>query len=113
MQKNTQKEILNRYLQLSNNPTLKEMSYETGIQITRMFRILNGSTMKLAEYEIIKELIEKKSGFTRSLCTLADECLKKLSLDAIQDVELYLQRKLNLWNLKQITNIKQDSVLIA
>jgi hypothetical protein len=99
--KATQKELLEQYVKLIQKPTLKKMADETGIQMTRMFRLLNGSAMKLNEYEIIHHLIRKKSGVELELPLLMEECLKKLSKASIKEIESIVKRKLALWDLKQ------------
>ena len=55
--------ILKKYTEVHNNPTLKFISEDTGIQITRVFRIINGHEMKISEYErfesSIKNIVDK------------------------------------------------------
>ncbi len=99
--KNTQDNLLKRYLQLRENPTLREISQETGIQLSRVFRLLNGSSMKLSEYEIFTRIVEEKMGLENSLIQMARECFEKLSRDSIVEIEFLLKRKLSLWKMKQ------------
>lgn len=52
-----QEEILNQFNRQFPNATLKEVSKKTGIQITRVFRIINGYEMKISEYEKFHQLL--------------------------------------------------------
>ena len=97
-----QKTILNQYMLLNNKPTLKRISEDTGIQLTRIFRLLNGSTMKLKEFEVFNKKVKEKMGLTDGLEAIALECSLKLSADAILDLEIFLKRKIALWKLTQI-----------
>ena len=50
---------------LNQEPTLKKIAADTGIQITRVFRLFNGSTMKLSEYQIFQHRVKEKNGTYR------------------------------------------------
>ena len=100
----SQNEILKQYMELQKKPTLRSMASETGIQTTRLFRIMNGSPMKLSEFEILKKLIQKKMGLSRGLVELSNECLLKLSSESIREIEKMIKRKLAILKLKQTQN---------
>ena len=104
-----QKIILGQYVLLNEGPTLKTISADTGIQITRVFRLFNGSTMKLCEYQIFQQKVKEKMGLTHGLEAIAFDCSLKLSPEAIKDIETYLKRKMEIWKLKQTTICKQKS----
>jgi hypothetical protein len=108
-----QKTILNQYMLLNEKPTLKKISEDTGIQLTRVFRILNGSTMKLSEYQVFNRRVKEKMGLTEGLEAIAFECSLKLSADAIKDLEVFLKRKIETWKLSQINKIPLTSTLTA
>jgi hypothetical protein len=108
---NLQNEILNRYLKTKKKMTLKLMAEDTGIQFTRCFRILNGSRMKLEEYEILKLKIYKDLGLTNSLESLALECSKKLNSNCLQEIENLMIRKLKIQRLKNKDNQPQEEKL--
>ena len=108
-----QKTILNQYMLLNGKPTLKKISEETGIQLTRVFRILNGSTMKLSEYQIFNRLVKEKMGLTDGLEAMAFECSLKLSPEAILDLEVFLKRKIQTWSLAQTNKTLKNNILIA
>jgi hypothetical protein len=95
-----QRKILEQYLSLLTHYTLKSISIETGIQLCRVFRLLNGSPMKLQEYEIFVKLINHKIGLCKGLAEMAQECTEKLSTVDIQDLAKHMERKLKVWNLK-------------
>lgn len=55
-----QKRTLERYRQFFPQDTLKEISFRTGIQITRVFRLFNGKTMKVIELEALEKAVNDK-----------------------------------------------------
>lgn len=95
-----QKKILKQYLLLNDNPTLKEISMDTGIQFTRCFRLLNGSKMRVEELEIFKKIIFEKVGLKNSLEEMIFECSINLSESAIIEIEDLIRRKLKLSKIK-------------
>lgn len=105
--------ILNQYMLLNNKPTLKKISTDTGIQLTRIFRLFNGSTMKLSEYQIFNRKVKEKMGLTDGLEAVAFECSLKLSPDAIKDLEVFLKRKIETWKLAQIQKQTKTTILTA
>lgn len=105
--------ILNQYMLLNFKPTLKQISEDTGIQLTRVFRLFNGSTMKLSEYQIFSKKVKEKMGLTDGLEEVAFECSLKLSPEAIKDLEVFLRRKIETWKLAQIQKENRISTLTA
>ena len=108
-----QKTILNQYMLLNGKPTLKKISEDTGIQLTRVFRILNGSTMKLCEYQVFNKKVKEKMGLTEGLEAIAFECSMRLSPEAIKDLEVFLKRKIETWKLAQINKLPKINTLTA
>lgn len=96
-----QKIVLGQYMVLNNNPTLKTIAADTGIQFSRVFRIFNGSSMKLSEYQIFQQRVKEKMGLTDTLEAIAFDCSLKLSPAAIKEIEIYLNRKIQIWKMKQ------------
>ncbi|OFZ51826.1 MAG: hypothetical protein A2381_00795 [Bdellovibrionales bacterium RIFOXYB1_FULL_37_110] len=94
-----QKELLQRFMKLFNQPTLQEISNQTGIQITRVFRIMNFAPMKFSEYLIFKNLIDLKICPDNSLAMALDQSLNELSIDTIDDIKQQIERKLQLKKL--------------
>jgi hypothetical protein len=105
-----QKTILNQYMLLNQRPTLKKIAADTGIQLTRVFRLFNGSTMKLSEYQIFQRKVKEMMGLTDTLEEIAFECSLKLSTEAVKDIEIFLKRKMEIWRIKQTTTEKTKSV---
>lgn len=69
-----QQETINRYKKKYPNHTFREISAQTGIQLTRVFRIINGYEMKLSEYLAFQKVINS---------TTREVCQRSLDLDYI------------------------------
>jgi len=91
------------------NPVLRVVSEDTGIQLTRVFRLFNGSEMKLSEYLVFKEKINKKVEI-RSLEDLGEKCDLQLGKESRQEISLFLGKKLKMQRLKLISS---DLKLVA
>ncbi len=101
-----QKKILQQYTSLKSNPTLKEISADTGIQVTRIFRIMNGAMLHLNEYEIFyQRVLDLKQ--SRSANNLWDECLVQLSPETLSEFEMTFKKKL--W-LKKLENLGDEAL---
>ena len=108
-----QKIVMNQYMLLNGKPTLKKISEDTGIQLTRVFRLFNGSTMKLSEYQIFSKKVKEKMGLTDGLEAIAFECSLRLSPEAIKDLEVFLKRKIEIWKLTQIQKAPHIGTMTA
>jgi predicted transcriptional regulator len=73
--------------------TLKEISKRTGIQLTRVFRILNGYEMKVSEYERLESLVREKTN-TSSHNEHINLYLKFLNLQSLEQQQR-LEQKYN------------------
>lgn len=93
-----QKKVFERYYAAVSNLTYKQISNETGIQITRVFRILNGSKMRLDEFQAVEQAIARhtQSSDTFEFMELARSCTEILSEDALNDLKNLLYRKVAL-----------------
>lgn len=96
-----QKLVTKRYMHLNKNPTLRNIAKDTGVQITRTFRILNGAPMKLSEYEIFNQRIREKMNSIGRLENLVEECSLKLSPMEIDELNALLNKKLKLLNFQE------------
>jgi len=105
-----QKKLLKQYEQTFETPTLRKMSQDSGIQLTRLFRIFNGYQMKITEYEMIRKKVLERKGLVGNIEELAFNCSTKLSLEMNQEIESFLKRKLELWNLKNLKNVNMVGV---
>lgn len=110
---NLQTSIIKQYLLLNGDQTLRAISAQTGIQQTRVFRLLNGSEMKLAEYEIFHQQINKHIGLKCSLADLAEQCFQNLNTESIKELEIFMNRKLSIWKMKQEYLKSNQSISIA
>lgn len=57
---NYQQKVIRNYQNLFPNLKLREISDQTGIQMTRVFRIFNGAEMKITEYEIFEKIVREE-----------------------------------------------------
>ena len=86
-----------KYKLLFPNETLREVSSRTGIQITRVFRILNGKQMKLKEFEAFENAISSKISEKKEfgyLVNLIEEVSSLLSNDEMAKISNYVERKI-------------------
>jgi len=96
-----QKKVTDCYLKLNNYPTLRFISQDTGMQLTRAFRILNGAPMRVSEYEILKEkIIERMSSEGISYFFL-EESWMDLSTNELREIDYLLQKKLKIKKIKE------------
>ena len=86
---NLQQAVLNRYQTVFPDDSLRMISSKTQIQLTRVFRLMNGSEMKLREYEAFNNVIinEGKSTETDSYLNLSRKCLSKLPESKLKQLE--------------------------
>lgn len=94
---NLQTRILADYREVYPNHTLREISRKTEIQLTRIFRLLNGAPMKLAEYERFHELIHAcKAGESQqdSFQRTANAMRKTFNRKKMDEAARLLERRL-------------------
>ena len=110
-----QTNILKDYRSLFPQDTLREISNRTGIQLTRVFRLLNGSPMKLAEYESFYDLIELENTKSENISAL--KLLRshghKLSGSEMSKIHDFIQRKIQFNELvtsQQIISIQKQEL---
>lgn len=108
-----QKKILGQYFILNEEPTFKAIAEDTGIQVTRVFRLYNGSTMKLSEFQIFQKKVKELMGLTHALEELARECSINLSPVMVKELEVFLSRKMQVWNLNQANNKQVENELVG
>lgn len=93
---NLQKKTLARYRQYFPSETLRETSARTGIQITRVFRLFNGKTMKVGELEAFENAINLRIAENPAMQLLAasvEEAGALLTNEELTRVNDYIQRK--------------------
>ncbi len=97
-----QTKIIKKFRELHVGMTLRTMSDITGIQVTRLFRIINGAEMKLVEYQKLQFAIHKKSeselfnlDINRAdILELTEIYLDMLATESIQDLNLFLKSRI-------------------
>jgi hypothetical protein len=103
-----QNKTLHRYRQLFPQETLREVSQRTGIQITRVFRLFNGKTMKVGELEAferaISEKIAESPNFSR-FNDILEEASSLLTNEELGKLADYIERR--------ITNKKYSRTYIS
>ena len=105
---NSQSKILKKYMSSEKKMTLKKMSIETGIQMTRCFRILNGSEMKLDEYETIKKVLNQKIYNRGDVSDLFENCILNLSCESMDEIFILMETKYKTFLLKQSLTEKEE-----
>lgn len=101
-----QHKIFQRYYSAVPKLTYRQISKETGIQITRVFRIVNGSKMKLEEYQAVEQAINRHVEPTDyfEFLQLAKNCAEVLSSEALAELKGHLTRKVSLANNLSVGN---------
>lgn len=83
---NTQQKLVERYKQLFPKDTFQIISNKTNIQITRVFRIFNGSEMKISEYIKFQEVINRKLNIS-DFQTLSQQAENELSEEKLSFIK--------------------------
>lgn len=100
-----QKKTIQRFRQLFPQETLKGISERTDIQITRVFRLLNGKPMRVEELEAFENAINSKLGENsnyQKLQSLMEEATSFLSNEDLGKINSYIERKLSLERLGRV-----------
>lgn len=98
-----EKEVIRRYRQAFPQETLKVISQKTGIQITRVFRIMNGKPMKVKELEIFQKILESQTAQGKSFTEierLTKMAVSTLSIKDLEQIITLIERKLKNFELK-------------
>ena len=91
-----QNNVLKQYREIYSNYTLKDISEQTGIQISRVFRLFNGAEMKVSELEIFQNILETHTTQSYHFLSIAKKCLDILSPETIDKINYEMQMLLNL-----------------
>lgn len=108
-----QKSIINQYQLKYPKHTLKQISSTTGIQITRVFRILNGYDMKLSEYQLFEEAIHGGENKRKVFFNLSNLCQTNLSQKKLDQIESFMKHHLNILNYKANANALNTNLELA
>lgn len=90
-----QKLVLDHFSNKFKNPTYKEWVALTGIEQTRLFRIRNGSPIKVNELETFISLL----GDEGLSLTLYFDCFKYLDNESLISLEKEIRRKITISKL--------------
>lgn len=90
-----QKVILDLINEKYENPTYKELVEISGLEQTRLFRIKNGTKMRIDEFEILLNLVSDEDCPMQTFL----DCYRYLTIDAINEIEREIKRKLILAKL--------------
>lgn len=90
-----QKKMLKSFMESYGSPTLKKASQLTGIQMTRLFRILNGYEMRLGEYLMLEKLIHQRQGIG-PLDDIIMSCQRTLGPNSKRRIQALIERQLEL-----------------
>lgn len=102
-----QKDLIQKIRKKYDNPTYKELSALTGIQLTRVFRVFNGYEMKLTEYMKLNALVEQREAHFNSLEATVKKCRYKLSDERLSQLNNYCQRQLEIVSIiKDMKNVE-------
>lgn len=91
-----QKRVLEQLDKKLKGPTYKDLVEITGIEQTRLFRIKNGSLMRIDELETILSVLGDE-GLSISLFF---DCYKYLDLETIEQIERKIRRRITIEKLK-------------
>lgn len=92
-----QNKTIYRYRRFFPQDTLKQISERTGIQITRVYRLLNGKTMKVRELEAFENATQSKALLNSNAARLsknAEEALTIFTNEELGKVADYIERRI-------------------
>lgn len=89
---NLEKKVLQRYRQFFPQDNLRETSERTGIQITRVFRLLNGKSMKVSEFEAFEKAIQSKLQQSSHFSQLTDVLEKASAVLTNSELEKLIEK---------------------
>jgi hypothetical protein len=91
-----QNSTIQRYRLFYPQETLREISARTGIQITRVFRLINGKPMRLKEFEAFEKAIHLKIAENPNQSRLSkniEEASSFLTNEELGKIADYIERK--------------------
>jgi hypothetical protein len=91
-----QKTILTKYKKVHGPQTYKKIAEDTGINISRIFRIFNGALMKINEYEIFKKKTHPKNESEGCSEVFINKSLLRIESKDIQYIKNLLKRKIRM-----------------
>lgn len=112
---NYQESILKQYRRAFPDRTLKSISLDTGIQMTRVFRLFNGSEMKLKEYEAFERSLKSHSLASGKfeLLTKFQNCLANLPDKDLAFMEIEIEHLIKTRNFISKRFIESANFAVA
>ena len=96
-----QKKVTDFYLRLNNYPTLRFISQDTGMQLTRTFRVLNGEPMRVSEYEIFRNKIRERMGKEGLAHFFTEETWMDFNSSELKEINYLVQKKIKIKKIKE------------
>lgn len=96
-----QKKVTDFYLRLNNYPTLRFISQDIGMQLTRTFRVLNGEPMRVSEYEIFRNKIREKMGTEGLSHFFSEETWMNFNSTELKEINNFVQKKIKIKKIKE------------
>ena len=101
--------VLKQFNELYPEAKLREISEKTGIQITRVFRILNGAEMKVSELESFQKATDNPRSHLRFL-KLSKDCALTLTPARRKYLQGLMEQALKVQSFKTPTLLKSMEV---
>jgi len=111
-----QNKTLDRYRQFFPQDTFREVSARTGIQITRIYRLFHGKSMKVSELEIFDDVIQKKIADNPSFAQMnqvIEEASAILTNDELSKLTEYVSRRIKARSYSRIYISSYQNAIIA
>lgn len=89
-----QQAILKRYRETYPKESMRSTAKKLGVHYSRLSRIINGSEMKVSEYESFNKLIAHKSITNDYSIRLFNEAMSKLPKKRIKEITILIERSL-------------------
>ncbi len=97
-----QSQIIQEYEFFFGKRTFQQIASHTGIQITRVFRLHNGSLMRLDEYERFRKLIDERRQVVNQapLANSIDSLISSVDWEGRKKIEMIIARYLSKKKIK-------------
>ena len=105
-----QEKILHEYELCFGKRTFQQIATHTGIQITRVFRLHNGSLMRLDEYEKFRKIIDEKCQLSPldPISRSMDLLFSSVDWEGRKKIELLINQYLSKKKIKAIIGVASD-----
>lgn len=104
-----QQKILIEFKRSYPKDSLQKISKRTGIQITRVFRLLNGSEMKVKEYEAFQSCLNQTYSHGVFLST-AGKCQQNLKQQKVKELLSRMHYELNKAHITSAKNQEAHTI---